>query len=156
MTWQPMTQMTPPSEAHLTVRFLISGTSTRTAELLGLRVSRIGNQQGSVVAQISLLKLVLRLLIDELLVESDQTLGNGLSDSVKLRNMSTTADSDSNVNIGELVETNNEERLVDLESEGLGLDKADGGTVKFEETFAGLDVGDSGSSLLLAESLKSG
>lgn len=149
-----LAQISTTSKAHLTVRFLISGTSTRTAELLGLRVSRVSNQQGSVVAQISLLELVLRLLVNKLLVKGNQTLGNGLSDSIELRNVSTSADSDSNVNVGKLVETNNEERLVDLESEGLGLDKADGRAVKFEETFAGLDVGDSGSSLLLAESLR--
>ena len=47
----------------------------------------------------------------------DDTLGNGLSESVKLRDVSTTLHSESDVNVGELLGSNNEDGLVDLVSE---------------------------------------
>jgi hypothetical protein len=54
-------------------------------------------------------------LIDELLVVGDQGLGDGLADGVELGSVTTTGDTDADVDIGELVEAEDEERLVDLE-----------------------------------------
>jgi uncharacterized alkaline shock family protein YloU len=99
---------------RLTVRLLEAGTGTGTTELLGLAAAVVGNEEGSVELDESLLQEVLGVLIDELLVVGDESLGNGLSDSVNLRNMTTAIYAHTNVYIGELVEANDEERLVDL------------------------------------------
>jgi len=64
-------------------------------------------------------------LIDELLVVGDNGLGDGLTDGVNLRCVSTTSDSDADIDVGELLEANNEEGLVDLESEDLRLDEVE-------------------------------
>lgn len=138
---------------RLTVRLLVTGTGTGTTKLLGLRSSGVGNEEGSVVRDKGLLQLVLGLLINELLVVGNDTLGNSLTDGVNLGDVTTTVNADTNVNVGELVETSDEEGLVDLVSEDLGLDKGDGRTVDLEETLTGLDVGNSSGSLLLAEGL---
>lgn len=55
------------------------------------------------------------MLVDELLVVGDDRLGDGLADGVDLRDVSTTADADADVDAGELVEADDEEGLVDLE-----------------------------------------
>lgn len=138
---------------RLTVRLLVTGTGTGTTKLLGLRSSGVGNEEGSVVRDKGLLRLVLGLLINELLVVGNDTLGNSLTDGVNLGDVTTTVNADTDVNVGELVETSDEEGLVDLVSEDLGLDKGDGRTVDLEETLTGLDVGNSSGSLLLAEGL---
>lgn len=138
---------------RLTVRLLVTGTSTGTTKLLGLRSSGVSDKKGSVVRNESLLQLVLGLLINELLVVGNDTLSNSLTDGVDLGDVTTTGDADTDVNVGELFETSNKKGLVDLVSENLGLDKGDGRTVDLEETLTGLDVGNSSGSLLLAEGL---
>jgi hypothetical protein len=56
-------------------------------------------------------------LVDELLVVGDEGLGNGLTDGVDLGGVTTTGDADADVDVGELVEADNQERLVDLDAE---------------------------------------
>jgi len=53
-------------------------------------------------------------LVDELLVVGDDGLGDRLSDGVDLRGVSTTGDPDADVDLGELVEADDEEGFVDL------------------------------------------
>ncbi len=55
------------------------------------------------------------MLVDVLLVVGNQGLGDGLADGVDLRGVATTADADADVDLGELVDANDEERLVDLQ-----------------------------------------
>lgn len=85
-----------------------------------------------------LLEGVLGVLIDELLVIGDDRLGDGLTDGVDLGCVSTTGNSDSDVDIGELVKSNDEERLVDLESQDLWLDQVEGLSVDLYESFTSL------------------
>lgn len=122
---------------RLTVGLLETGTGTRTTELLGLATTVVGNEEGTVVLGKSLLEHVLAVLIDVLLVVGDQGLGDGLTDGVDLRSVTTSGDADANVckviksgivpllflfisgwcshtNGGELVKTNDEQGLVDL------------------------------------------
>ena len=61
-----------------------------------------------------LLQRILRVLINELLVVGDNRLGDRLSDGVDLRGVTSTADSDANIDLGEFVEANNEEGFVNL------------------------------------------
>ena len=126
---------------HLTVRLLESGSGTTTTE------------QGLVVRGEDLLELVLRSLVDVFLVVSNQALGNSLSDGVNLRHVTTAGNSDSDVDVGELVQAGQGQWLVDLETQDLGLNQGDWGTVDLDQTLTGLDVGDSSSGLLLTESL---
>jgi len=77
-------------------------------------LSAVGHEQGSVVLHQGALQLVLAVLIDVLLVVGDDALGNGLSDGVDLRGVTTTGDSDSDVDAGELVGAYYEEGLIDL------------------------------------------
>jgi hypothetical protein len=138
---------------RLTVRLLEAGTGTGTTKLLGLAAAVVGNEEGSVELDKSLLEKVLGVLIDELLVVGDQGLGDSLSDGIDLRDVTTSGDPDPDINIGELVEANNEERLVDLEAEDLRLDELERTSVDLDETLTGLAVGDSSSRLLLTEAL---
>lgn len=131
-----------------------SCSGTTTTKLLWLHSSGVGNQQGLVVRGKDLLQLVLRGLIDVLLVVSNQALSNGLSDGVNLRDVTTTRDSDSDVDVLELVQTSQGQRLVNLETQDFWLDEGDWRTVNLDQTLAGLDVGHGGSGLFLTKSLE--
>ncbi len=69
---------------RLTVRLLEARAGTLTTELLGLAAAVVGDEEGSVELDKSLLEEVLRVFIDKLLVVGDQGLGNGLSDGIDL------------------------------------------------------------------------
>jgi hypothetical protein len=84
---------------RLTVRLLVPGARTWTAELLGLAPPVVGNEQCAVVLDQGELELVLRVLVDVLLVVGDDGFGNGLADGVDLRGVSTTGDADADVDI---------------------------------------------------------
>lgn len=85
-----------------------------------------------------MLDLVLAVLIDELLVVCNERLGDGLTDGVDLRCVSTSGNADADIDVLELVETGDQERLVDLESEDLWLDEVEGLSVHLDESFTGL------------------
>ena len=55
------------------------------------------------------------MLIDVLLVVGDNGLGDGLTDGVDLGGVTTTGDTDTNVDTGELVNADDQEGLVDLD-----------------------------------------
>ena len=103
-----------PFASSLTVRLLESGTGTWTTELLGFAATVVGDEQRAVVLGQGLLQQVLAVLIDELLVVGDQGLGDRLADGVDLGGVATAADADADVDVGELVEAEDQERLVDL------------------------------------------
>lgn len=99
---------------RLTVRFLVTSTSTWTTELLGLGPSGIGNEECAVVLDESLLELVLGVLVNELLVVGDDGLGDSLADGVDLGDVTTTGDADTDIDTSELVEADDQKGLVDL------------------------------------------
>ena len=61
-----------------------------------------------------------------LLVESKETLGDGLADCENLVGGTTTTDSHSDVDVFKLVSTDEEDGLEGLQSEGFGLNEAEG------------------------------
>ena len=64
--------LAPTTRRHaLTVRLLVTGAGTGTAELLGLHAPVVGDEEGAVVGDEGLLKLVLAVLVDVLLVVRD-------------------------------------------------------------------------------------
>ena len=130
-----------------------SGTSTFTTEFLGLWSSGVGNQQSSVVRGESLLQFVLRLFINVFLVVSNKTLCNCLSDSVNLRDVTTTGDSNSDVNVGEFVQAYQQQWFVNFESQNLWFNQSDWRTVDLDQTFTGLNMGDGSSRFLLTKGL---
>ena len=107
--------ITPQSTCTpLSVRLLVSGSGTWTTELLWLALSAVGNQQGSVVLDKGALQLVLGVLVDIFLVVGDNRLGDGLSDGVDLRSVTTTGDAHSDIDTCELIGSDDQEGLVDL------------------------------------------
>ena len=98
----------------LTVGLLEPGAGTGTTELLGLATAVIGHQEGAVEGGEGRLEHVLAVLVDVLLVVGDQGLGDGLAHRVHLRGVAAACDPHADVDLGELVEADNEEGLVDL------------------------------------------
>lgn len=145
-------------ENSLTVGLLVPGAGTGTTELLGLASPVVGDEECAVVLDESLLELVLGVLVDVLLVVGDDGLGDGLADGVDLRGVTTTGDADADVDIGcvvlvtsshfnmrlrvrtELVKAEDEDGLVDLEAQNLGLDKGKRLSVDLDETLTSLGV----------------
>lgn len=61
-----------------------------------------------------------------------------MTDGVDLGCVSTSGNSDTDVNLGEFVETGDENWLVDLESQDLWLDETEGLSVDLDESLTGL------------------
>lgn len=80
------------------------------------------------------------MLVDVLLVVGDEGLGDGLADGVDLGGVATAGDADADVDVGELVEADDEEGLVDLEAEDLRLHEGEGAAVDLDETATSLIV----------------
>lgn len=140
----------------LTVRLLVPGTGTGTTELLRLHAAGVGNEESTVAGKEGALEKVLGLLVNVLLVVGNKTLSEGLTDSVDLRYVTTTGDSDTDVEVLELLDANDKEGLVDLHTENLGLNESDGDTVNLDKAFALFNKGNCGSRLLLAKGLDTG
>lgn len=151
----PKNEDKQPRNRYLTVGFLVPGAGTATSELLGLSPTVIGNEQVAVVLDKSSLQLVLGVLINVLLVVGDDGLGDSLTDGIDLRSVTTTGDTDTDIDTSELVGTDDQERLVDLEAEDLRLNQGERLAIDLDEALALLALGDSSSRLLLAEALNS-
>merc|ERR550519_3328918 len=78
----------------LTVGLLVSGARPRASKLLGFVPPGVGDQQRPVELHKDILDLLLGLLVNILLVVSDQGLGQRLSDSIHLASVATTLDTD--------------------------------------------------------------
>ena len=63
-----------------------------------------------------------------------------MTDGIHLGSVTTTIDTDTDIDVGELVKPDNEEGLVDLESEDLWLHEGKGRSVDLDETTASLVV----------------
>lgn len=84
-------------DAHLTVRFLATSTGTVTTELLGLGSAGVGDQERTVVSNKELTELKSRGGVVVLGVVGDERLGDSLTDSVDLRGVTTTGDTETDV-----------------------------------------------------------
>lgn len=98
----------------LTVRFLVTGTGTTATELFRLCAAVISDEQCAVVLDESLFQLVLGVLVNIFLVVGDDGLGNSLANSIDLGSVTTTSDTDADINTGEFIGANNQKRLVNL------------------------------------------
>ena len=88
-----------------------------------------------------LLELHRAVRVEVLGVVRNDRLSDSLADGVDLRGVSTTLDTDTDVDSTEGILARDQDRLVDLEAEDLRLEQVDGGTVDVDETTALLGVG---------------
>ncbi|CAL5385889.1 unnamed protein product [Camellia sinensis] len=128
-------------------------TSTATTKLLGLAAPRIGDEESTIVPNENVLDLLLRLLINILLVESDECFGDALADGVDLGGVATALNADAHVDAGEALAAEEEDGLVGLVAEDLRLHQLDGAAVDLDQATATLAVGDGHGRLLSAEAL---
>ncbi len=68
--------------------------------------------------------------------------------TIDLSDTTTTVDSDTDIDVGELIGTEKKNGLDSLQFEALGLDDINGGTIDLDETVTGLAVSNSNSCLL--------
>ena len=112
-----------------------------TTELLGLCSPGVRNEKHSVVCDQLLLQLHCAVRIDVLRVVGNDSLSDGLADSVDLGGVSSTLYADADIDGGESLLTGDENGLVDLEAEDLRLEETDGGTVDVNEAATLFGVG---------------
>ncbi|GER42180.1 40S ribosomal protein S16 [Striga asiatica] len=136
-----------------TVGFLEPGAGTTPTELLRLAAPRVGHQQRPVVPHENVLDLLLRLLVDVLLVECNEGLGDRLADGVDLGGVAAALDAYAHVDAGEAVAAEEEDWLEHLVAEDLGLDELDRDAVDLDKAAAALAVGDRDGRFLAAEAL---
>lgn len=140
-------------EEHLSVRLLLLTSGTSTTGMLGFTSSGISNQQSSVVLEESFLKFSLGVFIDEFLVISDNSLSESLSDGVDLRSVTTSSDSNSDINTAESLASEKKDGFIYLNSKGSGFQNIKRGTVDSDKSGTGLAGSNSDGILLLAEGL---
>ena len=139
--------------ALLTVGLLEPSTSTATTELLGLAAPGIGDEEGAIVPDEDVLDLLLGLLIDVLLVEGDEGLGDALADGVDLGGLPTAADADAHVHAGEAVAAKEKDGLEGLVAKDLRLHQLDGAPVHLDQAAPPFAVSHRHRRFLAAEAL---
>ena len=99
---------------NLTVGFLVPCPRTWSTKLLGLRPSRIRNKQSPIICNQSLFELILAVLIHVFLVIRNDSFCDGLTDGVNLRSVSSTGNTNTNIHVGKLIQSNDQKGFVDL------------------------------------------
>merc|ERR1719264_1614905 len=100
-----------------------------------------------------ILDLLLRLLVNVLLVVSDQGLGQRLSDGVHLASVAATLNADPDVNIGKPVLAEEQNGLLQLEAQSLRLDKLQRATIHLDQSLSALAISHSSGRLLAPKDL---
>ena len=111
-----------------------------TTELLRLRPPGVGDEESAVVRDELLLQLHRRVGVVVLGKVRNDGLGDRLTDGVDLRRVSTTLHAETDVNRREGLLAGDEDGLVDLEAQDLGLEEGDGRAVDVDEAAALLSV----------------
>merc|ERR1719277_1369012 len=138
---------------RLTVGLLEPGAGSWTAELLGLASPGVGYQQATVVLNKGILDCLLALLVNILLIVSDESLGQSLSDGVDLSDSTASLDTDPHVNISEPVLTQELDRLGELVLEGLRLNLCEGLAIDTDKSLSAFAVGHGSGGLLATKGL---
>merc|ERR1719300_1436183 len=107
----------------LTVGLLVSGARSRTSKLLGLVPPGVGNQQRPVKLHKDVLDLLLGLLVNVLLVVSNQGLGQSLSNGIHLASVAATL-------------AQEQDGLLQLEAQGLRLDKLQRAAIHLDQSLS--------------------
>merc|ERR1719498_869556 len=135
------------------VRLLLSSSGTRTAILLRFTSSRISDQHRSIVRTEYFFNFTFGLFIDKLLIESNKTFANSLTNSIDLGSITSTSNSNSDIKARESLGTQQLEGFLDFSSHGLWLDGFQGAAIHFEEAFTMSNSSDGHGGSLLAETL---
>lgn len=101
------------------VRLLLSSSGTRTAILLRFTSSRVSDQHRSIVRSEYFFNFTFGLFIDKLLIESNNTFANSLTNSIDLGSITTTSNSNSDIEARESLGTQQQEGFLDFSSHGL-------------------------------------
>lgn len=99
------------------------------------------SRSDEVISSLSLHKLTL-------LMESNNSLGNRLADSVNLRHVATTLDAHANIKRSKSFLSHEQNWLVDFSAKNFGLEQINRGAIDLQKTFTALADGNSGSSSL--------
>jgi hypothetical protein len=132
----------------LTVRLLEPGPGTPPSVLLGFAPTGVTDEEGPVVLQQGLPHLELGRLVDVLGVVGNDRLGDGGPDGVDLGRDPPPLHPDADVEVGELVLSQDEDGFEDLQPHDLRLDVLDGLPVDLDEAPALLGEGDGRGRLL--------
>merc|ERR1719198_1345877 len=138
---------------RLTVGLLEASAGAATTELLRLDTPGVSDDEAAVVRGQDVLDLLLGGLIDELLVVGHDALGNGLADGVDLRSETSALHADPDVELAGPLLAEEQEWLVHLGTEDVGLDGVQGAAVQAEVALASADKGNGNGGLLTAEAL---
>ena len=111
-----------------------------TTELLRLCSPRVRDEERPVVRNKLLLQLQSARGVEVLGVVGNDRLRNRLTNGVHLRGVSTTLHAETDVNRREGLLAGDEDGLVDLEAQDLGLEEGDGRAVDVDEAAALLSV----------------
>ena len=128
--------MTKHRKYGLDPPLLPARTRTSTTEFLRFHPPGVCNKKGPIICHQLLLQLDCTECVDIFRIVCNNSLRNSLADRVYLRGMSTALDADTNVNVGEGIFANHEDRLVDLKSKNLRLNEVDGRPVDTDQAFA--------------------
>ena len=118
----------------LTVRLLETRTSTASSVFLGFTSTRITDKKVTVIVQQSLSQLVLATLVNILGVVSNDSLGNCCTDSIDLCSTSSSLNAYTDIEVGELLLSEDKDGLEGLQAKRFGLDKLNGLTVDLNKT----------------------
>lgn len=88
--------------------------------------------------------MVLAVFVDKLLEIGNNRLCDGLADGVDLRCVPSSGDADADVDVGEVLKPDDQERLIHLEAQDLWLDEVQRLAVDLQEALAGLAMGHGG------------
>ena len=127
---------------------MVTSTSTRTGKLLGFTTTRIGNKKSTVVLNKDFLDFLLGSFIHVLLIKGNDGLGKSLTDSIHLRDVTTTVSTDTDVDVSETFFTQEKDDFIHLEFQDLGFEKFKRRTVDTDETTSTLTVGNSSGGFL--------
>lgn len=119
------------------VGFLISSSCARSSVFFRLTSSGICHQKRTIVLEQQLFNFSLFCFIHVLLVVRYNSFRQGLSDSVNLGYVTSTSNSDSDIQILESLQTEKQNWLEDLNSERLRLKEFNRRTIDSEYSFAG-------------------
>ena len=115
---------------------MISGSSTWSTVLFGFASSWVSDQESSVILKKKLLDLSFLCLIDEFLIVSNDTLGDGLSDGIDLSNITTSSDWYSNVKILESFKSQKKDWLHDFNSQWSGFKQFNGWSIDSQDSLS--------------------
>ncbi|KMZ62450.1 hypothetical protein ZOSMA_461G00010 [Zostera marina] len=137
----------------LTIRLLEPRPGSSSSELFRLAPSRISNQQSPIIPHQNILNLLLLLFVNVLLKESNQSLGDALTNSVDPRCLSSTANTDPHINTTKAMATEEEDRFEGLVSEDLWFHQLNGNAVDLNQATPAFAMSDCHGSLLTTEAL---